>query len=173
MRVRNNGERTRRTGSRGGHAARGSSRTGTTGWSGQECPGKRQRWNGASGTAEGGGSGGGGEERQRQHEQEHGRQGMGQPGRKKAAGANPEPWIGASEATEHPGGMKRQAGKRHGNRTGTTGEEAQPKSNILGAEVEDRQENPGKKQPRIGTSGAARGGGSSGKTQQGEHEQER
>ena len=104
MRVRNDGERTRRTGCGGGHTARGPPRTGTTGWSGQECPGKKQRWNGVSGTAEGGGSGGGGEKPQRQHEQEHGRQGMEEPGRKGAAEANPEPRIGASEATEPPGG---------------------------------------------------------------------
>ena len=31
---------------------------------------------------------------------------------------------GAPEATEHPGGMKRQAGKKHGNRTETTREGA-------------------------------------------------
>ena len=42
-----------------------------------------------------------------------------------------------------------------------------------GVEVQDRQENPGKKRPRLGTSGAAKGGGSGGKTWQGEHEQER
>ena len=74
------GERTRITGSGGGHAAQRPPRTGTTGWSGQECPGKKQHWNGASGTAEGGGSGGGGEKRQRRHEREHGSQGMEQPG---------------------------------------------------------------------------------------------
>ena len=80
---------------------------------------------------------------------------------------------GAPEATEHPGGVKRQAGKKHGNRTGTSGEEAQRDRNIRGAEVQDRQENPGKKWPRIGTSGAAKGGGSGDKTRQGEREEER
>ena len=81
-------------------------------------------------------------------------------------GKGSAPGNGASE------GGEAASGKKHGNRTGMSGEEAHPDGNFRGAEVQDRQENPGKKRPRIGTSGAAKGGGSGSKTRRGEHEQE-
>ena len=114
MRVGNDGERTRRTGSGGGRAAQRPPRTGTAGWSRQECQGKKQRWNGASGTREAVGSSGSGEKRQRQP-------------RKGATGTE----GGAPEATEHPGRVNQQAGEKHGNRTGTSGEEAHPDAALL------------------------------------------
>ena len=79
-------------------------------------------------------------------------------------------WIRGNRAprTGASGGVKRQAGNKHGDQTGTSGEEAHPDCNIRGAEAQERQENPGKKRPMIGAAGAAKGGGSgSGKKQQG------